>query len=120
MKYEIKEVLEDIKRHLDYVEETKQVSIRDNEIKAMYDYIINLQEEVKFTEDYKDAYETTIIANKMLDEKYKDYKARIDKAIEKLKTLMPICIMPNNTLIHGTEKAKTIEETLNILQGSDK
>ena len=43
MKNEIKETLEDIKRHLDYVEATKQASIRDNEMKVMYDYITNLQ-----------------------------------------------------------------------------
>lgn len=45
MTAEIKETLEDIKRHLDYVEITKQRSIRDNEIKVMYDYITNLQKE---------------------------------------------------------------------------
>lgn len=39
----IKEILEDVKRHLDYVKATKQASIRDNEMKAMYDYITNLQ-----------------------------------------------------------------------------
>lgn len=46
MKEEIKEILEDVKRHLDYVEATKQASIRDNEMKVMYDYITNLQEEI--------------------------------------------------------------------------
>lgn len=45
MTEEIKEILEDVKRHLDYVEVTKQASIRDNEMKAMYYYITNLQEE---------------------------------------------------------------------------
>ena len=43
----IKEILEDVKRHLDYVEATKQASIRDNEMKVMYDYITNLQNENK-------------------------------------------------------------------------
>ena len=33
LKDEIKEILEDVKRHLDYVEAIKQASIRDNEIK---------------------------------------------------------------------------------------
>ena len=47
MSDEIKEILEDVKRHLDYVEATKQCSIRDNEMKVMYDYITNLQEETK-------------------------------------------------------------------------
>lgn len=52
MKGEIKEILEDIKRHLDYVEETKQASIRDNEMKAMYDYITNLQERIDNAVEY--------------------------------------------------------------------
>lgn len=51
MKDEIKETLEDIKRPLDYVEATKQASIRDNEMKVMYDYITNLQNTIKDNED---------------------------------------------------------------------
>lgn len=43
MKDEIKEILEDVKRHLDYVNTTGLKSTRDNEMKAMYDYITNLQ-----------------------------------------------------------------------------
>ena len=46
----IKEILEDVKRHLDYVEATKQCSIRDNEMKVMYDYITNLQEENEYSD----------------------------------------------------------------------
>ena len=49
MNEETKEILEDVKRHLDYVEVTKQASIRDNEMKAMYYYITNLQEELKYS-----------------------------------------------------------------------
>ena len=45
MSEEIKKTLEDVKRHLDYVEATKQASIRDNEMKTMYNYITNLQKE---------------------------------------------------------------------------
>ena len=113
----IKEILEDVKRHLDYVEATKQCSIRDNEMKAMYDYITNLQEENEYS-DY---------CNKRLREKitnleYKittleDYKTRNEKAVELLQNLLPLCIMPNNTLIHATEKAKVIEKAINTLQG---
>ena len=51
MKDEIKEILEDVKRHLDYVEATKQCSIRDNEMKVMYDHITNLQEKNKKLQD---------------------------------------------------------------------
>lgn len=54
MNEEIKEILEDIKRHLDYVEATKQCSIRDNEMKAMYNYITNLQKEL---DQYKNNWE---------------------------------------------------------------
>lgn len=54
MNEEIKEILEDVKRHLDYVEATKQASIRDNEMKAMYDYITNLQQKyVNAVTDYE-------------------------------------------------------------------
>lgn len=42
----IKEVLEDIKRHLDYVNETNQASIRDNQIKVMYEEIERLKERI--------------------------------------------------------------------------
>ena len=47
----------------------------------------------------------------------KDLKSRIDKAIELIEKQMPVCIMPNNMLIHGTEKAKVLEKLLNILKG---
>jgi hypothetical protein len=43
-------------------------------------------------------------------------QSKIDKAIDKLESLLPMCIMPNNMLIHETEKAKVIEETLDILK----
>lgn len=43
-------------------------------------------------------------------------QSKIDKAIDKLESLLPMYIMPNNMLIHATEKAKTIEETLDILK----
>ena len=51
MKDKIKEILEDVKWHLDYVEATKQCSIRDNEMKVMYDCITNLQEKNKKLQD---------------------------------------------------------------------
>ena len=96
MKEEIKEIL-DITETADY----KRLSV--DEIIVLKDYIINLQKENRQTKLSKEL-----------------YKLRNEKAIEKLKTLMPICIMPNNMLIQGTEKAKIIEEASNILQGSDK
>lgn len=152
MKDEIKETLEDVKRHLDYVEATKQCSIRDNEMKAMYDYITNLQKKYeeadydrhklfeakeKLQNDYQEAVdkitnlqeenEYSDYCNEKLREKitnleYKittleDYKTRNKKAVELLQNLLPICIMPNNTLIHATEKAKVIEKAINTLQG---
>ena len=47
-----------------------------------------------------------------------DERAKIiKKATTILEGLLPICIMPNNTLIHGTEKAKEIETALEILRG---
>lgn len=53
MSEEIEETLDDIKRHLDYVEATKQSSIRDNEIKIMYEYITSLQQKVEHLENIK-------------------------------------------------------------------
>ena len=53
MSEEIKETLDDIKRHLDYVEATKQSSIRDNEMKIMYDYIASLQQKVEQLENIR-------------------------------------------------------------------
>ena len=53
MSEEIKETLDDIKRHLDYVEATKQSSIRDNEMKIMYDYIASLQKKVEQLENIR-------------------------------------------------------------------
>lgn len=108
-----------------------------NNCKLLLDYITNLQEEVKEWEYIQDIQNNRKYRKRYLEErrkeetnlylpdydevyqKYYEQKERIDKAIEKLKTLMPICIMPNNMLIHGTEKAKTIEETLNILRGEN-
>lgn len=54
MSEEIKETLDDIKRHLDYVEATKQSSIRDNEMKTMYEYITSLQQKVEQLEKEND------------------------------------------------------------------
>ena len=71
----------------------------------------NLLENETYTIDKE---ESDILLNYIADLQRKEYNN--SKAIEKLKTLMPICIMPNNMLIHGTEKAKIIEETLNILE----
>jgi len=48
--------------------------------------------------------------------KINNLQSKIDKAIDKLESSLPMCIMPNNMLIHGTEKAKVIEETLDILK----
>ena len=53
MSEEIKETLDDVKRHLDYVEATKQSSIRDNEMKIMYDYIASLQQKVEQLENIR-------------------------------------------------------------------
>lgn len=98
MKDEIKEILEDIKRHLDYVEATKQASIRDNEMKVMYDYITTLQEENKKlrcrledeNKNYKRAIEYLHEENQELKADYgtkaqierDTYKTRNEKAIE--------------------------------------
>lgn len=40
----------------------------------------------------------------------------IDLVKHKIKEQIPVCIMPNNMLIHGTEKAKFLEDLLEILE----
>ncbi len=102
MKEEIKEILD-----FDFKSQGERIEINEYERDILKDYITNLQER----------FNALLEAHKIADELETEYQERNEKAIEKLKTLMPICIMPNNTLIHGTEKARTIEETLNILKG---
>ena len=104
MKDEIKEIL-DNKLYFD-LEEEDYIKIKD--------YITNLQEELKSANESISWWSNRF---KAVERDNRNYKSRNKKAIKKLETLMPICIMPNNTLIHGTEKAKIIEETLNILNG---
>ena len=74
MSEEIKETLDDIKRHLDYVEATKQSSIRDNEMKTMYEYIISLQQKVEQLENIrKEAIEYVAhLDNVFIDDKKQD------------------------------------------------
>jgi len=108
MKEEIKEILEDVKRHLDYVEATGQCSVRDNEMKAMYDYITNLQEENRQTKLLKERYQL----------EKENYKSRNEKAIE---------YIHNHQLVFELSSKKQIqywfdmfyEDLLNILKGDD-
>jgi cell division septum initiation protein DivIVA len=74
--------------------------------------------------EVQEAYERAERNYEMLKDKVHDQyfeieglKAKIDKATKELEKLLPLCIMPNNTLIHATEKSKIIEETINILKG---
>ena len=74
--------------------------------------------------EIKEAYERAERNYEMLkDRVHEQYfeieslKSKIDKAIKELETLLPLCVMPNNTLIHATEKSKTINKTLKILKG---
>ena len=90
MSDEIKEILEDVKRHLDYVEATKQSSIRDNEMKVMYDYITNLQEEneklknlcAKYEEEHNTAFKLWTMKMEEVPtyEEKMIYKSRCEKA----------------------------------------
>lgn len=63
-----------------------------------------------------DSWNKAISTFSELENKINNLQSKIDKAIDKLERLLPMCIMPNNMLIHGTEKAKAIEETLDILK----
>ena len=115
MKDEIKEILEDVKRHLDYVEATKQCSIRDNEMKAMYDYITNLEK--KYENAVAD-YEMEKAKNNIIVKLGDTYKSRIDKAIE---------YIHNHQLVFELSSKKQIQywfdmfykDLLDILNGGD-
>lgn len=85
MNNEIKEILENVQKCCEIMEDQNFVVYQKQDVLKVLDYITNLQDKVKFTEDYKDAYETTMIANKMLEEKYTDYKSRCEKATKLLK-----------------------------------
>jgi hypothetical protein len=97
MKEEIKEILDDLKQ---CCKDRYRFDIHEEIADILLDYITNLQEKLDFMIDKNDEKQNII-----------------DKAIKELETLLPLCIMPNNTLIHGTEKAKAIEKAINILQG---
>ena len=107
MKDEIKEILENIKRHLDYVETIKQASIRDNQIKVMYDYIINLQEE-------KERLHNLIVQHIDKEDNLIDYKSIIDNAIEYINS-----IIENTGPDLYNDDLDDLYILLNILQGSD-
>lgn len=74
---------------------------------------------IRTIEEYKEDVFDKLDEQQKLEWLY-EMSMQINRAIEKLETLLPICIMPNNMLIHGIEKAKVIEETINILKDSDK
>ena len=124
MNNDIKEIRDTINYLKSYVNERlltyTKIDKHDRAIKTLLDYITNLQEEneelkkkITFNEKSRRKMQQSLM------EQIEIYKSRIDKAVEKLNSLLPICIMPNNMLIHGTEKAKIIKETLNLLNGDD-
>ena len=78
----------------------------------------NIKDEIEHLEWYC-TFKTTINPFQMYAEN-EILHYRINKAIELIETQSPIVIMPNNTLIHATEKVKVLERLLEILKGSDK
>lgn len=112
MNDEIKEILEDVKRHLDYVETTKQASIRDNEMKAMYDYITNLQEELEEEKRIEQADFKTIQNLEEENEKLK-YNAR-GQVNDYFKDKYADEVLKNAELQEENQKLK--EEILNLQQ----
>lgn len=79
------------------------------------EYIKNASDHVEMLCGGRGQGKTHKLINEMQD-KINNLQSKIDKAIDKLESLLPMCIMPNNMLIHGTEKEKIIEETLDILK----
>ena len=67
-------------------------------------------------EELRNELKEQIKENQELEKKVDGLVTVIDLAKEKIKEQMPVCIMPNNMLIHGTEKAKFLEDLLEILE----
>jgi len=118
MKDEIKEILEDVKRHLDYVEATKQASVRDNEMKAMYDYTTNLQ-------TIEQQYSAILSENAELENRIKELE-QINEEHRKIngelrKTINEAIDYIKHVQNYGKEKSIYVngDDLLNILQGSD-
>jgi hypothetical protein len=142
----IKEVLEDIKRHIDYVNATNQTSIRDNQIKVMYFEIERLNNIIKtkdegikaFVEDLceesiekekikvinKQLWEenTRLSNGRELDQNAIDtLQYRIDKAIEYILNNKLYCFKyDDEELFEITTDKKAKDDLLNILRGDDK
>ncbi len=113
MSEEIKKTLEDVKRHLDYLEATKQCSIRDNEMKVMYNYITNLRKEnqiLKENAEHNDKVVDKAKWNEMI------YKSRNEKAIEFIKNETED--LANKIDDYAISKYLK-RDLLNILQGGD-
>ena len=106
---EIKEILK-IETDCDY----KKISV--DEIAILENYITNLQEENEKLEDVikKDR---QFYNNRLLD--YIEYKRRIDKAIEYIKTCNPNVDLDSEFLEESYISNYGAKELLDILQGSD-
>lgn len=77
-----------------------------------YEKLLSVYENAKwFVSNWEQALQNI----KDLQQKVEQLENIRKEAIKIIKKQMPICIMPNNTLIHGTEKAKVLENLLNIL-----
>ena len=111
-----KELREDLEHLIICKDKSITQDLRDD-IKITLDYIDNLEEEKEKYKRYVN--DNFLYTYEELQDKVIKKQQRIDKAIDKLKSMIPMCIMPNNMLIHGTEKARIIEETVNILEGKE-
>ena len=132
MNNDIKEILTYMMQYVENkYEHDSEPMLNYKDIKCVLDYITNLQTieqqysvilsenaelENKIT-NLQEENEKLIERVQIGQNAFLSLNSKIDKAINKLKSMLPICIMPNNMLIHGIEKAKIIEETLNILEG---
>ena len=106
----------ELNKILEFKEDADYKRLSYSEIKILKDYITNLQEEneeIKNTIDFIDnQYKNTINYNEKLIEYNKDYKSRIDKAIEYIKDDMYVEPKELYGLVDG-------EHLLNILTGGN-
>ena len=112
MKDEIKEILEDVKRHLDYVEATKQCSIRDNEMKAMYDNITNLQKtKTNMEQELQELY--------LIKDNLQEENEKVHKDFDELSERYFFTKSRNEKAVEYNKKNIHSQKLNNILEGSD-
>jgi len=107
------QVIEDLTRDVQYFAD----AVKDiGDLQQKVEQLEKENEKLKYLVDDSNIIKAFIVEHNKVEQLENIRK----EAIKIIKKQMPICIMPNNTLIHGAEKAKVLENLLNILnKGSE-